>query len=160
MCFDGVWRLRRGSGTDMPRAPDPFGSHQGSGACSRQARDPYVISIPARRAGTTTDDATDSTADLGSARDHLPDRSLAVGSSRADRSMVRGADSDARLQAVARRPRRYPLARDDADRVYRSGDSAVSAQAGRVWLLAHEYWLSAILTIIFAKFLGVGVAAF
>jgi hypothetical protein len=28
------------------------------------------------------------------------------------------------------------------------------------WLLAHEYWVSAILTIIFAKFLGVGVAAF
>src|SRR6201999_3806282 len=28
------------------------------------------------------------------------------------------------------------------------------------WLLAHEYWLSAILTIVFAKFLGVGVAAF
>jgi len=28
------------------------------------------------------------------------------------------------------------------------------------WLLAHEYWLSAFLTIIFAKFLGVGVAAF
>jgi hypothetical protein len=28
------------------------------------------------------------------------------------------------------------------------------------WLLAHEYWISAILTIIFAKFLGVGVAAF
>jgi hypothetical protein len=28
------------------------------------------------------------------------------------------------------------------------------------WLLAHEYWLSAALTIIFAKFLGVGVAAF
>ena len=28
------------------------------------------------------------------------------------------------------------------------------------WLLAHEYWMSAILTIIFAKFLGVGVAAF
>jgi hypothetical protein len=28
------------------------------------------------------------------------------------------------------------------------------------WLLAHEYWLSAILTILFAKFLGVGVAAF
>jgi len=28
------------------------------------------------------------------------------------------------------------------------------------WLLAHEYWLSAIATIIFAKFLGVGVAAF
>jgi hypothetical protein len=28
------------------------------------------------------------------------------------------------------------------------------------WLLAHEYWTSAILTIIFAKFLGVGVAAF
>jgi hypothetical protein len=28
------------------------------------------------------------------------------------------------------------------------------------WLLAHEYWISAVLTIIFAKFLGVGVAAF
>jgi hypothetical protein len=28
------------------------------------------------------------------------------------------------------------------------------------WLLAHEYWIPAILTIIFAKFLGVGVAAF
>lgn len=28
------------------------------------------------------------------------------------------------------------------------------------WLLAHEYWMSAILTIAFAKFLGVGVAAF
>ena len=28
------------------------------------------------------------------------------------------------------------------------------------WLLAHEYWMSAILTIIFAKFVGVGVAAF
>jgi hypothetical protein len=27
-------------------------------------------------------------------------------------------------------------------------------------LLAHEYWISAILTIMFAKFLGVGVAAF
>jgi hypothetical protein len=29
-----------------------------------------------------------------------------------------------------------------------------------LWLLMHEYWLSAILTILFAKFLGVGVAAF
>ena len=29
-----------------------------------------------------------------------------------------------------------------------------------LWLLAHEYWISAILTIVFAKFLGVGVAAF
>ena len=28
------------------------------------------------------------------------------------------------------------------------------------WLLAHEYWISAVLTIMFAKFLGVGVAAF
>ena len=28
------------------------------------------------------------------------------------------------------------------------------------WLLTHEYWLSAIVTIVFAKFLGVGVAAF
>jgi hypothetical protein len=29
-----------------------------------------------------------------------------------------------------------------------------------LWLLTHEYWLSAIATIVFAKFLGVGVAAF
>src|ERR1700679_2634513 len=29
-----------------------------------------------------------------------------------------------------------------------------------LWLLMHEYWISAILTIIFAKFLGVSVAAF
>jgi hypothetical protein len=29
-----------------------------------------------------------------------------------------------------------------------------------LWLLTHEYWTSAILTIIFAKFLGVGVTAF
>ena len=28
------------------------------------------------------------------------------------------------------------------------------------WLLAHEYWMSAIFTILFAKLLGVGVAAF
>ncbi|HZD28195.1 MAG TPA: hypothetical protein VE251_05820, partial [Xanthobacteraceae bacterium] len=28
------------------------------------------------------------------------------------------------------------------------------------WLLAHEYWISALLTMLFAKFLGVGVAAF
>jgi hypothetical protein len=28
------------------------------------------------------------------------------------------------------------------------------------WLLTHEYWTSAIFTIIFAKFLGVGVTAF
>src|ERR1700744_3166949 len=29
-----------------------------------------------------------------------------------------------------------------------------------VWLLVHEYWLSAVTTIIFAKLLGVGVTAF
>src|SRR6201747_2426242 len=29
-----------------------------------------------------------------------------------------------------------------------------------LWLLTHEYWISAICTIIFAKFLGVGVTAF
>src|SRR5438046_9273288 len=28
-----------------------------------------------------------------------------------------------------------------------------------LWLLTHEHWLSAIATIVFAKFLGVGVAA-
>jgi hypothetical protein len=29
-----------------------------------------------------------------------------------------------------------------------------------LWLLTHQYWLSAIVTILFAKFLGVGVTAF
>jgi hypothetical protein len=29
-----------------------------------------------------------------------------------------------------------------------------------LWLLTHEYWMSAIFTIIFAKFIGVGVTAF
>ena len=29
-----------------------------------------------------------------------------------------------------------------------------------LWLLTHEYWASAVFTIIFAKFLGVGVTAF
>src|SRR3954466_6902980 len=29
-----------------------------------------------------------------------------------------------------------------------------------LWLLANEYWASAIITIVFAKFVGVGVAAF
>jgi hypothetical protein len=29
-----------------------------------------------------------------------------------------------------------------------------------LWLLTHEYWISAILTIVFAKLVGVGVAAF
>jgi len=28
------------------------------------------------------------------------------------------------------------------------------------WLLAHEYWTSAVFTILFAKFIGVGVTAF
>ena len=29
-----------------------------------------------------------------------------------------------------------------------------------LWLLAHEYWVSAVIIIVFAKFLGVGVTAF
>ena len=29
-----------------------------------------------------------------------------------------------------------------------------------LWLLAHEYWVSAIATMVFAKFLGLGVTAF
>jgi hypothetical protein len=29
-----------------------------------------------------------------------------------------------------------------------------------LWLLTHEYWLSAISTLVFAKFLGLGVTAF
>jgi hypothetical protein len=29
-----------------------------------------------------------------------------------------------------------------------------------LWLLAHEYWLAAVVTIVFGKFVGVGVTAF
>jgi hypothetical protein len=29
-----------------------------------------------------------------------------------------------------------------------------------MWLLMHEYWMSAVTTLLFAKFLGVGVTAF
>jgi hypothetical protein len=29
-----------------------------------------------------------------------------------------------------------------------------------IWLLTHEYWMSAVTTLLFAKFLGVGVTAF
>ena len=29
-----------------------------------------------------------------------------------------------------------------------------------LWLLTHEYWVAAVVTIVFAKFLGVGVTAF
>ena len=29
-----------------------------------------------------------------------------------------------------------------------------------LWLLTHEYWMSAVFTLLFAKFLGVGVTAF
>ena len=29
-----------------------------------------------------------------------------------------------------------------------------------IWLLAHEYWLTAVFTLVFAKFAGVGITAF
>ena len=29
-----------------------------------------------------------------------------------------------------------------------------------LWLLAHQYWMSAVTTLLFAKFVGVGVTAF
>jgi hypothetical protein len=29
-----------------------------------------------------------------------------------------------------------------------------------IWLLAHEYWMSAVTTLLFAKFIGVGITAF
>ena len=41
--FDGVRRFRRRSGTDVSRASDSLRGYQGSGACSRQAGNPYVI---------------------------------------------------------------------------------------------------------------------
>ena len=40
------------------------------------------------------------------------------------------------------------------------GVSLAGSKVAGFWLLTHEYWVPAILTIIFAKFLGVGVAAF
>ena len=96
-----------------------------------------------------------------SACDRLSDRGLALGSPRADRGEDRGGDSAAHVQAMALRPRRHAVAGDDADRVRRAGAAPVSAQACRGGrLLTHEYWTSAIFTILFAKFLGVGVTAF
>src|SRR5450759_927965 len=83
------------------------------------------------RAGTIRDDAPPSTTALGPACGHLFDRGLAVGSSRACGGLVRGADTAARLQAMAGRAHRYAVAGDDADRLYRAGDSAVSAKTGR-----------------------------
>src|SRR6202795_4252422 len=77
------------------------------------------------------DAAPPSSAVVGFACDHLPDRGLAVGSPRADRGVVRGADSAAPLHAGAGRAGRYAVAGDDLDRVHRAGDSAVSAKTGR-----------------------------
>ena len=43
----GIRRFSGRSGAHLSRAPDPDGSHEGSGALSRQARDPYVArSVP------------------------------------------------------------------------------------------------------------------
>src|SRR5215470_18052814 len=38
--------------------------------------------------------------------------------------------------------------------------AAIPLRAFGLWLLAHEYWTSAVFTILFAKFVGVGVTAF
>src|SRR6185437_10507570 len=74
--------------------------------------------------------------DLGPACDHLPDRGMALGSPRTGRGHRRGGDPAARVQGVAGGPRRFAVARDDADRVHRSGVAAVSAEADRI-LAAH-----------------------
>src|SRR5512132_1058727 len=77
------------------------------------------------------DDAPPVTAVLGPACGHLPDRSLAVGSSRADRRAHRCADRAPRLQAMAVRSCRCAVAGDDPDRVRRACHPAVSAEVGR-----------------------------
>src|SRR5215471_6945231 len=71
------------------------------------------------------------TAALGPACDHLLDRGLALGPPRADRGTRSGGDSAPRLQALALRTRRRAVAIDDADRLHRAGDPALSAQADR-----------------------------
>src|ERR1700761_6686634 len=78
-----------------------------------------------------TDAAPTITTALGPAGDHLPDRSLAMGSPRADRRERGGVDPAARVQAMACRTSRFAVARDDADRLHRTGDPAVSAEADR-----------------------------
>src|SRR5689334_18808585 len=78
-----------------------------------------------------TDAAPPTSTDLGPACGHLPDRSLAVGSPRADRGLGRGEDSAPSVQALARRSRRHVVARDDLDRFYRSRAPAVSPEVDR-----------------------------
>jgi len=72
--IDGVWRFRRGSGADLPRPPDPFGGHQGSRACGRQARHPYVIDARQWPGWDNIHAAPPPSAIMGLACDHLPDR--------------------------------------------------------------------------------------
>ncbi len=61
---------------------------------------------------------------------------------------------------MAVRARRYAVAGDDADRVCGAGDPLFPLKLVGLWLLANEYWVSAIVVIVFGKFIGVGVTAF
>ena len=56
---DGIRRFRRRSGAHLPRPSDPLGSHQGSRACGRQTRHPYVIDIRQKRRDRETNDLDD-----------------------------------------------------------------------------------------------------
>src|SRR6185312_3443619 len=108
-----------------------FGSDQGSVTCSRQARHSYVADAPGRIRRDHLDAAPPTATRLDSACDHLPDRSLAVGSPRADRCPGRCGDSTKYLQAMARRARGFAVAGDDADRFHRPVIPAVSAEDDR-----------------------------
>ena len=158
---DGIWRFRRGSGAHLPCPSDPFGSHQGSRACSRQAGDTYVI----HARGTTGGDERSMMRRLLQPLWVL----LAI------IFLIEAWLWDHLEPIVARVVALIPLHTFKqwlADRVDALSPAMTlivfivpviplfPLKLVGLWLLTHEYWISAILTIIFAKFLGVGVAAF
>ena len=157
---DGIRRFRRGSGAYLPRPSDPLGSHQGSGACSRQARDPYVIE--ARRIGR---------GHTGMMRRLLQPIWVLL----AIIFLIEAWLWDHLEPIVAWFVALIPLRAFKqwlAERVDTLSPAMTlivfivpviplfPLKLVGLWLLTHEYWMSAVATIIFAKFLGVGVAAF
>ncbi len=156
----GIWRFRRGSGADLPCPSDPLGSGEGSRACSWQTRDPYVIVFGGSRTGMTP---------------MLRRLLQPIWVLLAVIFLIEAWLWDHLEPIVAWVVAKIPLRAFKhwlAERV----DTLSPAMTLVVfivpviplfplklvgfWLLTHEYWTSAVFTILFAKFLGVGVTAF
>src|ERR1700680_3256698 len=144
----------------MPRPPDPLRSHQGGRACSRQARDTYVIHAPGRLGG-----------DNRMLRRLLQPLWVLL----AIIFLIEGWLWDHLEPIVASFVALIPLRTFKqwlAERVDTLSPAMTlivfivpviplfPLKLVGLWLLTHEYWIPAIFTIIFAKLLGVGVAAF